>query len=79
MTLYNAFASTWNDCFRATHHRSTYDRLASEYVKGLLPLAPADITDVGCGTGRWAAKFLALGHRVTDIEPAPEMVRILTA
>jgi SAM-dependent methyltransferase len=78
-TLYNAFAPAWDGCFDDTNHRNTYDRLAWEYVEGLLPLAPAHIIDVGCGTGRWAAKFLALGHRVTGIEPAPEMVGILAA
>jgi SAM-dependent methyltransferase len=77
--LYDAFAPQWDACFDATNHRNAYDLLAWEYVVRLLPSAPADIVDVGCGTGRWCSRFLALGHRVLGIEQAPEMVKILAA
>jgi len=39
----------------------------------LLPAAPADILDIGAGTGRDAAGFAAMGHRVVAVEPTPEL------
>jgi SAM-dependent methyltransferase len=39
-----------------------------ERFLSLLP-APADILDVGCGSGRDSRAFLALGHRVVALEP----------
>ena len=46
---------------------STADVL--EPVARFLPVAPADIADVGAGTGRDAAWFAELGHRVVAVEP----------
>ena len=77
--LYSAFAPRWDECFDAANHRNAYELLAWEYLCGILPPAPAVVVDVGCGTGRWAAKFLALGHRVVGIEQAPEMVKAVQA
>jgi SAM-dependent methyltransferase len=78
-SLYDVFASEWDACFDATNHRNAYDLLAWEYVMRFLPRAPADIVDVGCGTGRWCGKFLSLGHRVVGIEQSPEMLKLLAA
>jgi SAM-dependent methyltransferase len=78
-SLYDVFAAEWDACFDATNHRNAYDLLAWEYVARFLPPAPADIVDVGCGTGRWCGKFLSLGHRVVGIEQAPEMLKLLAA
>lgn len=39
-----------------------------------LPAAPADVLDVGCGTGHVARLFAHLGHRVTGIDLADGMV-----
>jgi len=39
----------------------------------LLPAAPADVLDIGAGTGRDAAGFAALGYRVTAVEPTAAM------
>src|SRR5215471_18157995 len=75
--LYSAFAPQWDDCFDAANHRNVYELLAWEYVLRLLPATPGLVVDVGCGTGRWAEKFLALGHRVIGIEQAPEMIKIV--
>ena len=77
--LYDAFAPEWDRCFESANHRNAYDLLALEHLLPLLPPVPADIVDAGCGTGRWAEKMLARGHRVVGIEQAPEMVRILRA
>lgn len=42
-------------------------------VFDLLPIEPARIADVGAGTGRDAAWFAGLGHRVLAVEPVSEL------
>jgi len=42
-------------------------------VLHLIPKPPARILDIGAGTGRDAAYFAALGHRVVAVEPVDEM------
>jgi SAM-dependent methyltransferase len=42
----------------------------------LLPSPPADVLDIGAGSGRDAAAFAALGHRVVAVEPTAEFRRI---
>ena len=39
----------------------------------LIPTAPSRILDIGAGTGRDAAGFAAMGHRVTAVEPTAEL------
>lgn len=39
----------------------------------LYPASPAAVLDIGAGTGRDAAALAALGHRVTAVEPTPEL------
>jgi ubiquinone/menaquinone biosynthesis C-methylase UbiE len=34
------------------------------------------ILDVGCGTGRWVRRYLALGHLPTGVDATPGMLRI---
>ncbi len=79
VALYDAFAADYDSAFAAANHRKAYDRLAWEQVSRLLPAAPGVIVDAGCGTGRWIARLLSLGHRVVGIEQAPEMVTALRA
>jgi SAM-dependent methyltransferase len=38
-------------------------------VLHLIPVAPSRILDIGVGTGRDAAGFAAMGHRVAAVEP----------
>ncbi|MGH2610539.1 MAG: class I SAM-dependent methyltransferase [Tepidiformaceae bacterium] len=45
-----------------------------EEVRSLLPAAPSDVLDVGCGTGFMARTVAGLGHRVTGIDLAPAML-----
>jgi SAM-dependent methyltransferase len=40
----------------------------------LLPPAPAQIIDIGAGTGRDAAALAKLGHRVTAVEPTQALL-----
>ena len=44
-------------------------------VMHLLPKQPCHVLDIGAGTGRDAAGFAALGHRVVAVEPTEEMRR----
>jgi 2-polyprenyl-3-methyl-5-hydroxy-6-metoxy-1,4-benzoquinol methylase len=42
-------------------------------------LRPSDtVLDIGAGTGRWTIPLAAAAARVTAVEPAPAMLRILT-
>lgn len=70
--LFDALAPDYDEHFAAPH-RSAYDDLAWERVAGLLPAPPALVIDVGCGTGRWAPRLVALGYGVVGIEPAQAM------
>ncbi len=60
------------------------DRLAVQYesiaftdvhapVLHFFPAAPADVLDVGAGSGRDAAALAVLGHRVVAVEPTAEL------
>lgn len=42
-------------------------------VMHLFPAAPCHVLDIGAGTGRDAAGFAALGHRVVAVEPTAAM------
>src|SRR5205085_11808586 len=48
---------------------------AHHAVMHLIPKAPCRVLDIGAGTGRDAAGFAALGHRVVAVEPTEEMRR----
>src|SRR5262249_8863955 len=42
-------------------------------VMHLIPQEPCRVLDIGAGTGRDAAGFAAMGHRVVAVEPTREM------
>jgi 2-polyprenyl-3-methyl-5-hydroxy-6-metoxy-1,4-benzoquinol methylase len=44
-----------------------------QHVRHLIPTAPSRVLDIGAGTGRDAAGFAAMGHKVTAIEPTAEL------
>ena len=46
---------------------------AHRAVLHLIPTAPGSIVDIGAGTGRDAAWFASLGHRVVAVEPTDAM------
>ena len=60
-----------------------YERGRPEYpeeaVRWLAGDEPRDVVDLGAGTGKLTRGLLALGHRVTAIEPLPEMLELLPA
>jgi SAM-dependent methyltransferase len=55
----------------------TYEKIAVEDVHQpvwhLIPTAPSRLLDIGAGTGRDAAAFAAMGHRVVAVEPVDEL------
>ncbi len=77
IALYDAFAKSYDESFEARSLRRVYDSIAWSHIESRLPTAPSVIVDVGCGTGRWVERCLALGHHVIGIEPAPAMQHIL--
>lgn len=56
--------------------RPTYPE---EAVRWLVGDEPRDVVDLGAGTGKLTRVLVALGHRVTAIEPLPEMLEHLPA
>ncbi len=54
-----------------------YEKIPAEdvhrKVMHLIPKPPARLLDIGAGTGRDAAYFASLGHRVVAVEPVDEM------
>ena len=46
---------------------------AHRAVRHLIPPAPASVLDIGSGTGRDAAWFADMGHRVVAVEPTDAM------
>jgi SAM-dependent methyltransferase len=46
------------------------------YYRDLAGTVPKTILDMGCGTGRLARAFAAVGHRVTGADPAPGMLAV---
>lgn len=48
-------------------------------VRWLAGDEPCDVVDLGAGTGKLTRALVGLGHRVTAIEPLPEMLELLPA
>ncbi len=60
-----------------------YERARPGYpddaVRWLTGETPLDVVDLGAGTGKLTRSLVALGHRVTAVEPLPEMLEHLRA
>jgi len=50
-----------------------------EAVAWLVGEPPRDVVDLGAGTGKLTRSLVAAGHRVTAVEPLPEMLERLRA
>lgn len=46
------------------------------YLDLTAELVPVDVVDLGCGTGRLALILAARGHRVTGVDPSPQMLAV---
>ena len=77
IALYDEMAQSYDAVFEEQTYRRAYDLLAGEYVGRQLPATPGLIVDAGCGTGRWAARWLELGHSVIGIEQSPQMISLI--
>ena len=51
--------------------RPGYPEDAARWLAGT---DPCDVVDLGAGTGKLTRSLIALGHRVTAVEPLPEML-----
>jgi SAM-dependent methyltransferase len=60
-------------------HHEAERRAWLRALRGLLPPAPADILDVGTGTGFLAWLLAELGHRVTGVDLAAKMLAVARA
>ncbi|MFE9833934.1 class I SAM-dependent methyltransferase [Streptomyces sp. NPDC005551] len=60
---------------KATHTRAAWADLLTAW----LPTDPADVLDVGCGTGSLSELIAQAGHRVTGVDLAPRMVEAARA
>jgi SAM-dependent methyltransferase len=77
------------DIAERTRRAGAFAQVAGEYERGrpgypheaiawLLGTEPLDVLDLGAGTGKLTGALLASGHRVSAVEPLPEMRAILT-
>ncbi|WP_169979093.1 class I SAM-dependent methyltransferase [Microbispora sp. H10836] len=66
----DAFDDEPDHGLRADHTHAAWERL----LRAWAPSRPADILDVGCGTGSLSALLAAAGHRVTGVDLSPRMV-----
>jgi SAM-dependent methyltransferase len=65
------YADEAEELFKCYESFSAAD--AHQAVLHLIPAAPGRILDIGSGTGRDAAWFAAMGHRVVAVEPTDAM------
>lgn len=75
-TSYNAIAPDWDAARRSFYGRER------EYVDALLEGigTPANVLDLGCGTGRPIAEYILLkGHRVTGVDYAESLLDLARA
>lgn len=45
-----------------------------DFYLSKLPSPPADLLDIGCGTGTFTHELAKLGYKVSALDPSPEMI-----
>lgn len=64
------YDDSYDDAFWQWHDALTWD-----YLKPHLPRDMSRaVVDLGCGTGKWAAKIIKSGYRVTCVDISPKML-----
>lgn len=72
--FWNRRAQSFSDHLTDSRHRRRFEELYA-WLKELGALRKAShILDIGCGPGTYAIPFAKLGHHVTGIDIAPEMI-----
>lgn len=56
-------------------HRPGYPERSVRWLRGAAS-APQDVLDLGAGTGKLSAALMALGDRVTAVDPSADMLRV---
>ncbi len=64
----------WFDQHYDTTRGRVRFRVLRQQLREVLPAPPADVLDVGGGTGRFAAALAADGYRVTLLDPSGPML-----
>ncbi|WP_427923411.1 class I SAM-dependent methyltransferase [Streptomyces sp. cg40] len=54
-------------------------RAWADRLRGWLPAGPADVLDLGCGTGTLSLLAAEQGHRVTGVDLSPAMIGLARA
>lgn len=60
----------------ALYDENNSSRHDTDFYAARIGSAPRRIADVGCGTGSFAVRLAEAGHRVTGVDPAPEMLKV---
>lgn len=76
---WRARASSYDDHRHSPARREPDWRVWTDVWAGALPPTPCEVLDVGTGTGYVAGIIAKLGHRVTGIDLAPEMLDVAVA
>ena len=74
-TYGRSFADVYDDWYPAG--TSTLD--AVDQIDALIGRRPADLLELGIGTGRLAVPLAARGHRVTGVDASSDMLALLAA
>ncbi|NLI83566.1 MAG: methyltransferase domain-containing protein [Deltaproteobacteria bacterium] len=69
-------ARHYNDWFLSERGRVVWSLETGLLSRIWAPKGPQKLLEVGCGTGIFTEWFASQGHRVTGIEPSPEMLNI---